>query len=207
MKKISILGDSYSTYGGYVPQGNRSFYNGESQTEDTADVSDMWWHKLLNYQGYTLEVNQSSSGSPVCNTGYNGANATGHSFITRMKNIGDPDVIVIFGGTNDAWAKVPIGEYKYTDWTENDLKSFRPAFAYMCDYLKRTHPQATIYEIINSELSADAADSIKTICDRYGITWIQLPVFDKPFGGHPGKAGQNVIFEAVKDIIVYQGDE
>ncbi len=200
-KKISILGDSYSSYGGAVPAKNRSFYNGESTEEDTESVHDTWWDKLITYKGYTLEVNQSSSGSPVCNTGYHGSSAKSHSFITRMVNIGTPDIIAVFGGTNDSWAGAPIGELVYENQTEEDLKSFRPAFAYMCDYLKRTHPQAQIYKIINSGLSEAVTSSIKEICEHYSIKWIQLPDFPKPFGGHPGKEGQNIIFKAVKDII------
>ncbi len=199
-KKLSILGDSYSTYGGAVPQGNRSFYNGESKDEDTESVADIWWHKLMTYKGYELEVNQSSSGSPVCNTGYNGDDTRSVSFIARMKSLGSPDVIAVFGGTNDSWAGVPIGDFVYENPTESDLKCFRPAFAYMCDYLQRTHPQAEIYSIINSELSEAVTESIKIICNRYGIKWILLPTFSKPFGGHPGKEGQSIIFESVKDF-------
>lgn len=34
-----------------------------------------------------------------------------------------------WGGTNDAWAGSPIGEYQYEGWTKEDCKSFRPALS------------------------------------------------------------------------------
>src|SRR5574344_1656725 len=49
------------------------------------------------------------------------------SLNTRMNNLGDcPDIIFIFGATNDSWANSPIGDYKYADWTRQDMYSFRP---------------------------------------------------------------------------------
>jgi hypothetical protein len=202
-KRISILGDSYSTYGGFVtPETNRCFYNGENENEDTTDVSDMWWYKLIENNDFLLEYNNSFSGSPICNTGYDGSNASSFSFLNRMKNIGRPDVIAVFGGTNDSWAGVPIGEYKYSNWTENDLKNFRPAFAYMCEHLQKHNPNANIYIIINSGLSDDVTTSMIAICEHYNIAKIALPTFDKPYGGHPGRSGQMTIYENVKDTIV-----
>ena len=44
-----------------------------------------------------------------------------------MDNLGDPDIILVFGGTNDSWAGSPIGEYVWADWTDEQLYSFRPA--------------------------------------------------------------------------------
>lgn len=202
-KRLSVLGDSYSTYGGFVtPDTNRCFYNGESETEDTTDVSDMWWYKLLQNNRFMLEINNSYSGAPICNTGYDGSDASAYSFLGRMDNLGRPDTIVVFGGTNDSWANVPIGEYKYAGFTEADLETFRPAFAYLCEYLQKHNPNADIYVVINSGLSYDVSASMSTIAEHYGLTYIELPAFDKPHGGHPGVAGQTAIYNAVKDIIV-----
>ena len=202
-RRLSILGDSYSTYGGFMtPDTNRCFYNGENTANDVTDVSQMWWYKLIEERGYLFEVNNSHSGSPICNTGYDGADASGFSFIGRMNNIGRPDVIAVFGGTNDAWAGVPIGEYMYANWTSDDLKSFRPAFAYMCDYLIKHNPNADIYIIVNSGLSTAVTESMNVIGNYYGLSLITLPTFDKPYDNHPSKNGQAAIFEAVKDIVV-----
>ncbi|MBQ2592382.1 MAG: hypothetical protein II567_03775, partial [Candidatus Riflebacteria bacterium] len=38
--------------------------------------------------------------------------------------LGQPDVIFIFGATNDSWAGAPIGDYKYENITKADLYQF-----------------------------------------------------------------------------------
>ena len=58
--KLSILGDSISTYEGWIPEGNSVFYphNGAVQ-----DVSQTWWKIVLDEAGFVLCTNGSSSGS------------------------------------------------------------------------------------------------------------------------------------------------
>lgn len=196
----SILGDSYSTFGGFVtPESNRCFYNGESKESDVLNIEETWWYQIILKKGYKLEYNNSTVGSTICNTGYGGNDASDFSFVTRMKNIGRPDIIFIFGGTNDSWADSPIGDYKYSDITSEDLKFFRPSFAYMLDYLLKHNPNAKIYNIVNTELDLDITNSMATICKYYGVNNIVLPPFDKPFHQHPSKAGMETIANFIID--------
>ena len=123
--KVSVLGDSYSTFRGMIPQGYAVFYPHDQV--DVKEADQTWWAQLIRENGWKLEINNSYSGSTVCNTGYNRADYSDRAFISRVNYIGNPDILFIFGGTNDAWANSPIGEYKYADWTKQDLFSFRPA--------------------------------------------------------------------------------
>ena len=84
-KNISILGDSYSTFIGWIPQGYAVWYNPTSNKTDVHQVEDTWWWQLCDKTDCTLLVNSSYSGSTIGNTGYKGADATHSSFITRMK--------------------------------------------------------------------------------------------------------------------------
>ena len=84
-----------------------------------------------------------------------------------------------WGGTNDAWAGSPIGEYQYEGWTKEDCKSFRPALACLFDQLRRKYPQAQIYSILNSELREEINESSRTICKHYGIQLIELHDIEK----------------------------
>lgn len=196
--RCSILGDSYSTFGGFVtPVTNRCFYNGENKKNDVLEVKDTWWYQILLRKKYLLEVNNSFSGSTICNTGYNGKDASEYSFLGRMGNIGRPDIIFIYGGTNDSWANSPLGEYKYHDISENDLKSFRPAFAYMIDYLLEHNPNAKIYNIVNSGLKKEIITSMSEICSYYKIQNIILPKIDLPYNAHPNKIGMSKIADEV----------
>ncbi len=196
-KKVSVLGDSYSTYGGYVtPATNLCWYNGvdggKNKQNDVKGVEQMWWHHFIREHGYRLECNNSYSGSTVCLTGYRKEDFSDRAFITRLLNLGHPDIIFVFGGTNDSWAAVPIGEYKYAGWTKSELYSFRPAFCYLLASLKELYPDACIYNITNSGLSDVITSSMDEICRHYGVTNIRLKNIDKQLG-HPSVEGMKSI--------------
>ena len=199
--KVSILGDSYSTFKNYLtPTTNSPWYPRLSNDNDVQTVEQTWWYQFIQENGFVLEYNNSYSGSTICNTGYSGANSSSSSFITRMKNLGNPNLIIIFGGTNDSWANSPLGIYKYSDWTENDLKSFRPAFAYMLDYLIKTYPNEKIINLVNTELKSEIADAQKLICKQYNVENIQLNNINK-MAGHPSIAGMISIKNQILNII------
>lgn len=142
-KRVSILGDSYSTFYGYItPDTNLCWYGipGDKKENDVKRVEETWWWCFISEYGYQLERNDSYSGSTVCYTGYEKADYSDRSFVTRMSNLGAPDILLVFGGTNDSWAKAPIGNYQYSDWSKADLYNFRPAFCHLLDYLTKQYP-------------------------------------------------------------------
>ena len=196
---ISILGDSYSTFKGYVvPDSNYVWYPQENPANnDVQDVRQLWWQQLIrNHQGYRLCQNNSFSGATVCHTGYDGADYSDRSYCTRLWNLGSPDVILVFGGTNDTWAKSPIGDFQYGNWQKNDLYKFRPAMAYVLENLLNRYPGVRIYVIINDILSDEVTASMKTICQHYHVSYIQLHDIDKQWG-HPSQKGMQQIAEQV----------
>ncbi len=197
--RISILGDSYSTFEGHVtPDSNAVWYftNPNLEKTDLTDVSQTWWQILLSDPRYSLEKNNSYSGSTICNTGYEGNDASGFSFITRMDNLGQPDLILIFGATNDSWANSPIGEFVWNDWTEEDLKSFRPALAFMLEHLTNSYSGTKFLYIINDGLKPEITNSIVEACTRFSIPYIQLKDIDKT-AGHPNIKGMGQIASQV----------
>ena len=203
-KTVSVLGDSYSTFEGYLtPQTNAVWYfeKYNPKQTDVQDVSQTWWHQLIKKQGWQLMMNNSFSGATICNTGYNKADYTDRSFITRMKNLGCPDVIFIFGATNDSWAHSPIGEFKYEGITQEDLWSFRPAMARMLQWMKNRYVNTDIYFILNDGLSPEITSSAKTICERYEVKCIELNGIDKK-AGHPSVEGMRQIAEQVSAAII-----
>lgn len=197
-KGVSILGDSYSTFEGCVyPDTNAVWYRKVSNSAtDVRKADQTWWHKLITDNGYRLCKNNSFSGSTVCNTGYYGNDYSTWSFIARMKDLGEPDIIYIFGGTNDSWAKVPVGEFKYADWTKEDLYSYRPGLAYLLASMKEYYPGVEIVFLINNGLSDDVTQSTKTICDHYGVDYIQLVDIDR-IEGHPSVKGMQQIVDQI----------
>ncbi len=142
-------------------------------------------------------MNNSFSGATICHTGYRSEDYSDRSFITRMKALGCPDIIFIFGATNDYWAKSPLGEYQYADWSKKDLYSFRPAMSYMLDTMIDYYPNVEIYFLLNDGLGNEITESVRTICKHYQIDCIELKGLDK-MSGHPSVKGMKQISEQVK---------
>ena len=200
---VSILGDSYSTFYGHVtPRTNLCWYGvpGEKKENDVTTLEQTWWQLLLHRYGYRLDTNNSYSGATVCYTGYNGEDYSDRAFITRMADLGNPDIILLFGGTNDSWAGSPLGHYQYADWQKDDFYDFRPAFSYLLDYLITHYPHARIYNITNTELSDPVTQSMDRICRHYGVTNIRLHDIDKQWG-HPSVKGMESICRQVGDVL------
>jgi len=104
-KKVSILGDSISAYPGYVtPSSNAVFYpsGNNSPACDVKSVEDMWWKILLNKSGMVLGANNSYSGRTLK------ASATTAN-IEALGDNGDPDIILVYLGTNDANQQLTLG--------------------------------------------------------------------------------------------------
>ena len=108
--KFSIFGDSISTYAGYI-QGYTTYYPYGSLN----DVNMTYWMKLIaKFDGASLEKNISYSGSCVSyaeetfecvgsQKSYSIKSTKAKCFLTRYaeSGIGDPDVLILYGGTND----------------------------------------------------------------------------------------------------------
>ena len=207
---FSILGDSFSAFKGYVyPDSNDAWYCPPPHNNiNVTQVEQMWWHKVATEMGWMLDKNNSFSGSLICNFwGYNaGPYYSPHSFIRRMDNLGDPDVIFVFGGTNDVWNGAYYGDFVYSDWTEGQLEQYRPALAYLFENLKQLYPKAIVYFMIDTSL-ADFdhtgqlfVESAHTIARHYGIDCIDLHDIHKDWA-HPNAEGQNEIAEQVLDYL------
>ena len=149
-KKLSILADSISTYEGFIPVGNEKFYpRTDSPTVfDVNSVEKTWWKKLINETGLVLDVNNSWSGSKVADgVNLNNEGVQRKAFVTndRLNNLGNPDYLIIFGGTNDYGsgystilgniAKNPV------DW---NLQVFTHAYQYMIYNLQKKLPRTKI---------------------------------------------------------------
>ncbi len=223
---ISILGDSISTFEGYIPEADGvNLKHRKRYPQDTllTDVNETWWMRVINELGATLGINDSWAGSCVRNKidgnqGDVGEDAAMAS-LTRIKNLGSngsPDVILFYGGTNDAGRNYTLGEFDpenapaAADLTAKKWDSF--ADSYVCAILRMKHfyPNAKIYAMTPSftksyypdERLASFVDVIQRICAHYGVPCVDLResglrVDMLPDGLHPNATGMKCISEAV----------
>ncbi len=84
--RVSILGDSYSTFQGYIPEGNKAWYYTPVDTSrtDVDNVTQTWWWQVISQSGCLIEKNDSYSGATISNHGYNNEDYSYRSFVTRL---------------------------------------------------------------------------------------------------------------------------
>ena len=210
-KKLSILGDSISTFDGYIPEGNATYYPGGTVTK----VSDTWWHKLLTALGMALDTNNSWSGSRVTTTGGDASAGC----MARSQNLGTPDVIIVWMGINDFNNEVPLGTYDGTTALPMATNTFREAYAIMLNKILAAYQRAEVWvctlpqcernaEAGFPEINGDGAalasfnKAIRELADAFGakvlehnkcgLTYQNMPVYN-PDNLHPNKFGHSLI--------------
>lgn len=193
---ISILGDSISTYDGWIPEGFNVFYPFDGEL---TDVSQTWWKSLVDDTGMELCANNSSSGSTCSGDSLSiddpmfGCSDGRLSFLAGSQGR-LPDVIVIYMGTNDLLKGVPIGDNDGTKLVEEgDVENFSDAYCLMLDKLASYYPTAQIFcctlapvgdwgtdqpfVIFENHLGLTAeeySDQIRVIADSKGAAVIDL---------------------------------
>lgn len=205
-KKTVILGDSYSTFAGCNPEGYDVFYPGP-YVDDVLKVEDTWWDRLSKEANLIILQNNSWSGSTVCKD-VRETQPPESSFLVRMRKVLSaegvghivPDLILLFGGTNDSWLDRSVGENVYKFRTEKQLWCVLPAFCEMLEYVSAENPQAQIVCIANTDLKPEISAGVMDACNHYHVTCCQLHDIEKQ-NGHPTRAGMIRIAEQVMAVI------
>lgn len=193
---LSILGDSISTYDGWIPWGFHVFYPLDGEV---TDVSQTWWMMLLDDTGMELCANNSSSGS-LCagdSLAEDGVQYACSSF--RLSHLMGkqgkmPDIIIIYMGTNDLLNGIPIGDNDGTKIVEEgEIDNFSDAYSLILDKLASDYPISQIYCCTLAQVgdwgisqpfvmfengigltSKDYSDCIRTVAENKGIPVIDL---------------------------------
>ena len=196
------MGDSYSTYEGYIPE-EYHFYYSDERTEDpiVKGVEKTWWTMLANENNLNIILNDSFSGSTICNT-VREELPVESSFINRMDQYINENFFVknpintmfIFGGTNDSWIDAPVGNLKYSDWTDDELKCVLPAFCYLIHRAKEVVEDVIV--IINTNLKQEITQGFIDACEKNEMKCLCLKGIDKE-RGHPTELGMKQICEQV----------
>lgn len=137
-KYISWLGDSITTFSGWMPSGNASHY----PTGSVQNVDQTYWKKVMDRLEMNLCLNNSWSGSRMSGTG----TSSGVYRADNMHNgAQDPDVIVINLGTNDFNGGVAMGSYNGVGNVPTDASTFGEAYAICLDKMLKRYPRAQVW--------------------------------------------------------------
>lgn len=164
MRTFSILGDSISTFSGFVPRENLVFYEGEKlESTGVLAVEDTWWMKVIERLGGRLLANASFSGSMVEGDGFPAACSARRIGQVAGPAGESPDEILVFIGINDyGWggfaaqasgrsAAAPA-DLDYSAYPERTAgrapadaaEKFGAAYRTMLAALRAAHPDACI---------------------------------------------------------------
>ena len=220
---ISVMGDSISTFQGYIPTADgvnlahATFYPNAAVTA----VEQTWWHQVIAALGGRLGINESWSGSRVLNTqdansGNLGPDAAMAS-MTRIRNLGSngtPDIILFFGGTNDIAFGSPPGSFVpgETDLTATKWETYAQSYAAAIGRMQHLYPNAKIVAIQPGPNKSYYTDETlksymavtRAICDHYNVIFCDLlgSGFTTALLAdvtHPSAAGMTKIAEIVLD--------
>lgn len=145
-KTVSIMGDSISTFSGYIPDSYAQNY----PADDLQDVSQTWWMQVINAKKMTFLSNSSYSGGLVSGNSLDTSGKYACSFIridaVRGADGSDPDVIMIMDGANDMFNNIPLGTYTQGEALpeEGRIKTFADAYAMMLTKLHAQYPNARV---------------------------------------------------------------
>ncbi|MBE6983155.1 MAG: hypothetical protein E7435_02575 [Ruminococcaceae bacterium] len=197
---FGILGDSYSTFQGYIPEGNRCYYPTKN-VDDVLTVEQTWWHQLMKKRKLHLLMDESFSSATVCE--HNREDLPEDSSFTKRairafgpENKEKFELLFLFGCTNDSWLDREIGELQYENWRGNDLRKVLPAYCYTIYQLKTHNPEATVVAIINTDLKEKIREGMIQAGEHYGIHNVILSDISKQ-NGHPDALGMTQIAEQV----------
>jgi len=194
--KFSILGDSISTFQGYIPTGYAYFYPAGNLT----NVADTWWQKMAQKTKLTLLKNCSWSGSDMCGDSTSTTNAQAGCSTKRISDLADnginPDIVIVYIGINDFYH---AGNITLGTWTpKNEIPSegiinhFSEAYALCIHKIMIAYPDAEIYccsllecktadtdnryPVINTngEYLLDFNNRIKEIAEGLGVYFIDV---------------------------------
>ena len=161
---FSIMGDSISTLGGFIPPRWRCHYEGEVSIPGVNNEGATWWGQVIQHFGGHLVANSSFSGSTVEGFGFpagcSAARAEGLIGAEGEK----PQVVLVFMGINDyGWGSArnqTMGNSASRSANPQDLggqepvlltvdgaaiQRFKSAYATMLDNIRTVAPDAQIW--------------------------------------------------------------
>lgn len=214
MKQISIIGDSISTYYGFVPDGYKVYYNEEIALENQlTSVDDTWWRIVCKHLGAEICVNNSYSGSRASGNGFPCASSDERTSSLHTDNAA-PDLILLYIGANDFGHGIGVKENPF--FYDEDI--FYDAYKEMLQKIMHNYPNSQIicatlmkssvkdnpeweYPRSKTGISLEEYnDAIREIANNLGVLVADLESLNTPYETldtlHPTREGHKTITKA-----------
>lgn len=200
-KSFSVLGDSMSTFKGFTAEEGVFYGRSMCRKGGFTDHHDSWWMRVIDGASGVLERNNSYSGSCVAPVGLFDCASSN----ARCAALGNPDVILIFLGANDAGFGVSAADFERAyDIMLARLKDHYPAAQIWCATQvngKKVLPDEPYFGGSDPSIDFSAHNAaIRRSCEKAGCHLADIAktdlVYDAIDGAHPTKAGMAAIADA-----------
>lgn len=180
------MGDSISTFSGFSYHGNVCRY---PQSNLLTDVNDTYWMRTINDLNLRLGINEGFSSTRISWDGETESERIGkdkhiasQARINHLGENGTPDIICVFGGTNDIANSVTLGTFDTTDpsaYTQSQIdaltsETFGKAVRTLFIRIQHTYPLARVVCILpyffgNANTLDNYNEILKEACDYFGV--------------------------------------
>ena len=214
MKQVSIIGDSISTYYGFVPDGYKVYYNEEIALENQlTSVDDTWWRIVCKHLGAEICVNNSYSGSRVSGNGFPCASSDDRTSSLHTEGA-TPDLILLYIGTNDFGRGIGVKEnpffYKeaifydaYKEMLQKIISNYPNSKIVCATLMKSSVKDNPQWEYPRSKTGISLEEyneAIREIANNVGVLVADLEALNTPYETldtlHPTKEGHKTIANA-----------
>lgn len=215
-KTVSFLGDSITTYAGWSdnPKDNSTLVNNYTKYNSSImNVNSTWWKQTINELQLSLCVNNSCDASRVTDTKSDLTNGMYRAGQLHRDNGMQPDIIIVYLGTNDLGNNVELGNISsyvtehfipaYDLMLFNIVSQYPNADVFVCTLLpegRNTEDELKAYNAAIKQLAASHKVNVIDLYADSGITranYLQYVLDEGTLKVHPNEAGMDKITECV----------
>lgn len=205
--RISVFGDSISTFAGFIPAQNKVYYEGDAcERNEVERVEDTWWMQVIDALGGRLLANASFSGSLVAGESFPAGCSQERACQICGAEGERPGCVLVYMGINDygEGTPLPVFQQAYTDMLAN-LSEQAPEAELLCLTLlpgRTAERDADFFreKYKGADLSA-YNDAIRCIVREHGAHLVDVAAIGEPFetldGTHPTKRGMDQLAATV----------
>lgn len=198
-KYLSVLGDSISSFEGYISEGCLAGYNEGYDMR----VSDMWWYEMARLCGMNICTINASGGSGVTDLGDPQYKGNGDRATALDVPGCTPDVICVLLGINDFFNGVDYDQFtqEYTEMVQTMKGEYPDAEIFLCTYFELPGDYKAGVDDLNAIVAQIASEQGVQVLDLHGCELAsenaedRFTDYNEETGGavHPNAVGQKIM--------------
>ncbi len=206
-KRLSILGDSISTYQDVSnnPEYNSMLYYNPCFYREPFPVEKTYWHQLMDKLGLTLCVNNSWSGGNLSGIDDEDSGVNRVNYLSG--NNGEiPDVIIVFMGINDLGRRIPLEVFS-SDY-ERVLKIIKDKYLHALVCCVNLPDRDIVMKKQTELFNMAIENAVKQMGDNFFVADLFNSRLNNDFyymntvdGLHPSESGMTIIAEVIENAM------